>query len=65
MGAKITPSGMTEKYPGTTTGYWAQLRFRGEGPRFYKPSPKVVFYDEDECEEWFATKVQTQTGQVA
>lgn len=64
MGQKITPEGMTEKFPGTTKGYWAQLRYKaGDGPRFYKPSPKVVFYDEDEVDAWFRSTAQKQTGQ--
>ena len=65
VGNKLTPEKMTEKYPGTTRGYWAQLRFKGTGPRFYKPSKKVVFYDEDEVESWFASTAQTQTERVA
>lgn len=64
MGAKLTPEAMTQKFPGTTKGYWAQLRFKsGAGPRFYKTSPKVVFYDEDEVDEWFRSTARTQTGE--
>jgi len=62
MGTKLNPDAMTAKFPGTTKAYWAQLRFRGDGPRFYKTSPKVIFYDEGEVDAWFAQTAQTKTG---
>lgn len=63
MGKLITPDDMTVKIPGTTKGYWAQLRFTGKGPGFFKPSPKVVLYDEDIVEEWVRASARTQTGE--
>jgi hypothetical protein len=56
---------MCAKLPGTTRGYWAQLRYSGKGPRFFKPSGKVVLYDEDDVDEWLRASARTQTGPSA
>jgi hypothetical protein len=65
MGKYLSPDGMCEKMPKTTPGYWAQLRFKGTGPRFLKPSAKVVLYDEDDVDEWLRRSARTQTGPQA
>lgn len=61
----ITPDDLVEKLRGTTRGYWAQLRFTGKGPRFYKPSSKVVLYDEADVEAWIQKSARMQTGPVS
>lgn len=65
MGILLTPDDLVEKVPGTTRGYWAQLRFTGKGPSFLKPSPKVVLYEQDTVDKWLRDSTRTQTGQVA
>ncbi|MDB5338702.1 MAG: hypothetical protein JWN70_4321 [Planctomycetaceae bacterium] len=61
--AYLTPDDLIRKIPGTTKGYWAQLRFTGKGPRFFKPSPKVVIYEEADVESWIEQSARTQTGE--
>jgi hypothetical protein len=51
--------------PGTTKGYWAQLRFLGTGPRFYKPSPKVVLYKSSEVLAWIDSTARSGTAVAA
>ena len=48
-----------------TKGMLAQRRFQGLPPKFYKPSPKTVLYDEAEVIEWLEGSVRTQTGDAA
>lgn len=55
---------MVAKFPGTTRGSWAQLRFRGSGPAFFKIGRKV-FYSKDAVEAWIKTGTRSQTGDAA
>ena len=46
----ISDDEVVSRMPGMTKGNLAQLRYTGKGPKFYKPSPRVVLYkwsDED------------------
>ena len=60
-----TPDDLIVKLPGTSRGYWAQLRYTGKGPRFFKPSPKVVLYDEKDVDDWIQKSARIQTGESA
>lgn len=40
----------------------AQLRYRGLGPTFYKPTPKTVLYKMSEALQWIESSAQTRTG---
>lgn len=55
---------MVERFPGTTRGSWAQLRFRGSGPDFFKIGRKV-FYSREAVETWIKTHSRSQTGDAA
>lgn len=56
---------IAEMIPGMTTAKLAQLRFRGEGPRYYKPTPKTVVYKLEDVEEWMESTARTGTAEVA
>lgn len=43
----------------------AQLRYRGTGPRFYKPTPRKVLYKREEVLEWIEATATTKTGALA
>jgi len=43
----------------------AQLRYRGTGPRFYKPTARRVLYKRSEVIEWLESTAQTRTGSPA
>jgi len=43
----------------------AQLRYRGRGPCFYKPTPKTVLYKRSEVVEWVEASAQMRTGLTA
>ena len=38
----LTSEQVCEIVPGMTKGNLAQLRFKGTGPRYFKPTPRVV-----------------------
>jgi hypothetical protein len=60
----LSPSQVAEMIPGMTTSNLAQLRFQGRGPRFIKPSPKVVVYSLSAIESWLAESERTGTAQA-
>ena len=47
--------------PGMTRNHLAQLRFDGEGPRFYKPTNRSVFYKASEVLSWVEATCCTKT----
>ena len=47
--------------PGMTKGNLAQLRYTGKGPKFYKPSPRIVLYKWSDVQNWIEDHAQTRT----
>ncbi|WP_433931030.1 hypothetical protein [Curtobacterium flaccumfaciens] len=43
----------------------AQLRYTGRGPRFRKPTPRTVLYDEREVIDWIEASARTSTADAA
>lgn len=35
-----------------TVGHLAQLRYRGQGPTYLKPTPKVILYRRSDLDTW-------------
>lgn len=62
--AYLTPEQVCEIVPGVTKANLAQLRFKGIGPKFYKPTPRVVLYREDEVLEWVERSARTSTAEA-
>jgi predicted DNA-binding transcriptional regulator AlpA len=44
---------------GLTVAALSQLRYRGIGPRFYKPTPRTVIYKRSEVIAWIEASAQT------
>lgn len=42
----------TSVYLGVSTGTLANWRSRGTGPKFFKPTEKLVYYFKDDLDEW-------------
>lgn len=40
----------------------AQLRYRGQGPAFLKPTPKTVLYRRDDVVAWIEGSLRTTTA---
>lgn len=50
---------------GTTTGNLAQMRYRGNGPKFIKVSGKAVRYRQSDIDAWLSAQTRQQTGERA
>ncbi|WP_396125339.1 helix-turn-helix transcriptional regulator [Arthrobacter sp. CJ23] len=50
------------EFLGTTEGSLAQMRYRGQGPRFIKLGPKAVRYRESDLTAWLDQQTRQQTG---
>ena len=60
----MSPKAVAARIPGMTTGNLAQLRFKGEGPRYMKPSAKVVAYDWADVVAWLESTKRDGTAEV-
>lgn len=65
MAKYLTPDQVCELVPGMTRGNLAQLRFKGEGPKFLKPTPRTVVYRESDVIDWVEASERTRTGVAA
>jgi len=63
-GEFIQPAEVTE-LTGLSIAALAQLRHRGQGPRFYKPTPRTVLYKREEVIAWLEASAQTATTAYA
>jgi predicted DNA-binding transcriptional regulator AlpA len=60
----IQPS-VVEEMTGLTVAALAQLRYKGTGPRYYKPTPRTVLYKRSEVVAWVEASAQIRTGAPA
>lgn len=67
----VDPDNLTMRVPEAvvytqiTREQLAQLRFTGKGPKFLKPSPRVVLYRKKDLDDWLKNSVHTSTAEVA
>ena len=55
-----TPAQLGERF-GMTTGALAQMRFRGNGPRFIKLGGRQIRYAESDIQAWLDQQTKDQT----
>lgn len=60
----LTIEDLQARYPGTTRQSWAQHRYRGTGPAFFKVGRRV-FYRPVDILAWEASQLQTRTDEAA
>lgn len=65
FGALMTPEDVCALIPGMTKANLAQLRYAGGGPKFLKPTPRVVVYRESDVLAWLNGSERTSTAEVA
>jgi len=53
------------EYLGMTRQGLAQLRFKGTGPRYMAPTPRVIRYRKSWTDEWLQASERTGTGVAA
>ena len=66
---KLTPAEaavyMTKLGDKTTEARLAMMRYRGNGPRFVRPTPGRVLYFRNDIDEWYAKRSYQSTREYA
>jgi len=57
----LTPDQVIAMLPGLSRGQLAQLRYRGTGPTYRKPTPKTVLYRDTDVIEWVESTAMLDT----
>lgn len=57
----LKPKQVSVGYP-LSVDLLAQLRFRGLGPKYFKPTPRTVLYRRSDIEAWIAASERTGTS---
>jgi len=57
----LSPEQVCELIPGMSPTLLRQMRYRGDGPRFIKPSPRKVIYTESAIAEYLEARVHSST----
>lgn len=60
----VTADQVCEIVPGMTRGNLAQLRFKGLGPKFLKPTSRTVLYRYRDVIEWLEASERTSTAEA-
>lgn len=58
----MTPKQVHERWPFLTISNLGQMRFKGTGPRFLKPTPKTVIYREQDVVDFLEAAERTSTA---
>ncbi|MEY9851249.1 putative DNA-binding transcriptional regulator AlpA [Leifsonia sp. EB41] len=58
----LSPEEVCEIIPGMSKSLLGALRFRGDGPKFIKVSPKKVVYAQTSIEEYMKSRERTSTA---
>lgn len=64
FGNLMTPEDVCALVPGVTKGNLAQMRYAGTGPKFLKPTPRTVLYEEAEILAWLRASERTSTAEA-
>ena len=62
MSVPLTIEDMVDRYPGTNRQGWAQHRYRGTGPAFFKVGRRVYYRLEDVL-AWEESNTRTRTDE--
>jgi hypothetical protein len=61
----LPPPEVCNLLPGMTTGQLAQMRYLGTGPRYRKPTGKLVLYTEADVVAWVESTARYGTAAEA
>lgn len=64
MDEEFIHAGAVGEMTGLSVGALAQLRYRGIGPKFYKPTPRKVLYKRSEVIAWVESSARESSGAV-
>lgn len=57
----LDAAGVCSQIPGMTPALLAQMRYRGDGPMFLKPTARKVVYRKSDIERWLTSREQQST----
>ncbi|AIK85524.1 hypothetical protein CGLAR1_09755 [Corynebacterium glutamicum] len=60
MSTPLTIDDMIARYPGTSRQTWAQARFQGTGPAYFKVG-RTVFYRPEDVKAWEESQIRVRT----
>lgn len=60
MPVALTPDDLVQMFPGTNRQSWAQHRYRGTGPKYFKVG-RSVYYRPEDVDEWIDANLRTRT----
>lgn len=63
MSAPLTVEDMIARYPGTNRQSWNQMRYRGNGPAYFKVGRRVYYRPED-VHAWEEASTRTRTDEA-
>lgn len=58
----MTPEQVCELVPGISEGQLAMMRYRGKGPKYYKPTARKIIYKRSEIIEWVENSQKTKSS---
>lgn len=64
MEEEFIHAGAVGEMVGLSVGALAQMRYRGIGPKFYKPTPRKVLYKRSEVIAWVEASARDRSGSV-
>ncbi|MBB3156640.1 molybdenum cofactor biosynthesis enzyme MoaA [Microbacterium proteolyticum] len=62
MSDYLTPDQVLELIPGISKAGLAQLRFKGGGPKFLRPTPRKILYRRADVIAWVEGSERTSTA---
>ena len=63
MSQPLTVDDMVARYPGTSRQSWANHRYRGTGPKFFRVGRKI-FYRPEDVDAWEQTQIISRTDEI-
>lgn len=57
----VDPSVVAATYKKLTEAHLAQLRYKGQGPIYYNPTPRLILYKLSEVELWIESSARIAT----
>jgi predicted DNA-binding transcriptional regulator AlpA len=65
MDDEFVPPATVQEITGVSIAALAQLRHRGQGPRYYKPTARIVLYKRSEVLAWVESSVRSAEPEFA
>lgn len=61
----MQPKQVHERWPFLTVSNLGQMRFKGTGPRYLRPTPKTIVYRESDVIAWLEASERMSTAEAS